>query len=136
MIKKIGVTDVPKEFCRPEICLPGVFDAMFVFGDQSIEVMRDKLQSRYLRSNVAHKQLARTSLTKLQRLRPLMLLYIDMYCYDFLCHSLQEIHLAKNHNLKKLCRILAIHNFLSLPAKSCVYILTFGSVISSQSLFS
>ena len=31
--------------------------------DLSIEVMRDILQSRYLRSNVAHKQLARTSLT-------------------------------------------------------------------------
>ena len=31
--------------------------------DQSIEVIRDILQSRYLRSNVAHKQLARTSLT-------------------------------------------------------------------------
>ena len=30
--------------------------------DLSIEVMRDILQSRYLRSNVAHKQLARTSL--------------------------------------------------------------------------
>ena len=28
--------------------------------DQSIEVMRDILQSRYLRSNGAHKQLART----------------------------------------------------------------------------
>ena len=27
-----------------------------------LEVMRDILQSRYLRSNVAHKQLARTSL--------------------------------------------------------------------------
>ena len=34
------------------------------FRDQSIEVMRDILQSRYLRSNVAHKQLARTSLIK------------------------------------------------------------------------
>ena len=31
--------------------------------DQSIEVMRDILQSRYLRSNGAHKQLARTSLS-------------------------------------------------------------------------
>ena len=31
--------------------------------DPSIEVMRDILQSRYLRSNVAHKQLARTSLS-------------------------------------------------------------------------
>ena len=31
--------------------------------DQSIEVMRNMLQSRYLRSNVAHKQLARTSLS-------------------------------------------------------------------------
>ena len=30
--------------------------------NQSIEVIRDILQSRYLRSNVAHKQLARTSL--------------------------------------------------------------------------
>ena len=29
------------------------------------EVMRDILQSRYLRSNVAHKPLARTSLSKL-----------------------------------------------------------------------
>ena len=29
------------------------------------EVMRDVLQSRYLRSNVAHKQLARTSLREL-----------------------------------------------------------------------
>ena len=28
-----------------------------------LEVMRDILQSRYLRSNVAHKQLARTSLS-------------------------------------------------------------------------
>ena len=31
--------------------------------DQSIEVMRDILQSRYLHSNGAHKQLARTSLS-------------------------------------------------------------------------
>ena len=30
-----------------------------------LEVMRDILQSRYLRSNVAHKQLARTSLNKI-----------------------------------------------------------------------
>ena len=30
--------------------------------DQSIEEMRDILQSRFLRSNVPHKQLARTSL--------------------------------------------------------------------------
>ena len=30
-----------------------------------LEVMRDILQSRYLRSNVAHKQLARTSLINL-----------------------------------------------------------------------
>ena len=29
-----------------------------------LEVMRDALQSRYLRSNVAHKQLARTSLNR------------------------------------------------------------------------
>ena len=36
--------------------------------DQSIEVMRDILQSRYLRSNVAHKQLARTSFISLFRL--------------------------------------------------------------------
>ena len=58
MIKKIGVIDDPKEFCCPKIFFPGVFDAMFIFGPQSIEVMRDILQSRYLRSNVAHKQLA------------------------------------------------------------------------------
>ena len=31
-----------------------------------LEVMRDILQSRYLRSNVAHKQLARTSLKELR----------------------------------------------------------------------
>ena len=61
MIKKIGVTDDPKEFCRPEIFFPGVLDAVYL-RDQSVEVMRDILQSRYLGSNVAHKQLARTSL--------------------------------------------------------------------------
>ena len=33
MIKKIGVTDDLKEFCRPEICFPGVFDAMFNRSD-------------------------------------------------------------------------------------------------------
>ena len=60
MIKKIGVTDDPKEFCPPDFFPPGVLDAMFLFG--SIVVMRDILQSRYLRSNVAHKQLAQTSL--------------------------------------------------------------------------
>ena len=32
MKEKIGVTDEPKEFCRPEIFFPGVFDAMFIFG--------------------------------------------------------------------------------------------------------
>ena len=32
--------------------------------DQSIEGMRDIFQSRYLRSNVAQKQLARTSLSQ------------------------------------------------------------------------
>ena len=35
-----------------------------------LEVMRDILQSRYLRSNVAHKQLARTSLRALDTLLP------------------------------------------------------------------
>ena len=61
MIKKIGVTDDPKEFCRPEIFFPRRFRRHVYLRDQSIEVMRDILQSRYLRSNVAHKQLARTS---------------------------------------------------------------------------
>ena len=32
MIKKIGVTDDPKEQNRPEIFSSGVFDAMFIFG--------------------------------------------------------------------------------------------------------
>ena len=32
-----------------------------------LEVMRDILQSRYLRSNVRHKQLARTSLSLWER---------------------------------------------------------------------
>ena len=62
MIKKIGITDDPKEFCRPEISFPGVFRRHVYLRDQSIEVMRDILQLRYLRSNVAHKQLAPTSL--------------------------------------------------------------------------
>ena len=61
MIKKIGVTDDPKEFCRPEICFPGVFRRHVYLRDQPIEVMRDILQSRYLHSNVADKQIARTS---------------------------------------------------------------------------
>ena len=51
----------PKEFCRSEICFPGVFPRHAYLRDQPIEVMRDILQSRYLHSNVAHKQLARTS---------------------------------------------------------------------------
>ena len=50
------------------IFFPGVFDAMLIFGtSQSLlirEVMRDILQSRYLRSNDAHKQLARTFFSK------------------------------------------------------------------------
>ena len=40
---------------------PGVVDAMFIFG--TCQSMRDILQSRYLRRRVAHKQLARTSLS-------------------------------------------------------------------------
>ena len=40
------------------------FSTHVYLGDQSIEVMRDILQSRYQRSNVAHKQLARTSLSQ------------------------------------------------------------------------
>ena len=32
MIKKIGVTDDPKEENRPEFFSPGVFEAMFIFG--------------------------------------------------------------------------------------------------------
>ena len=58
MIKKIWVTDDPKEFCRPEFFSP-VFSTPCL---SSGPVMRDILQSRYLRSNGAHKQLARTSL--------------------------------------------------------------------------
>ena len=42
--------------------IPRRFRRHVYLRDQSIEVMRDILQSRYLRSNVAHKQLARTSL--------------------------------------------------------------------------
>ena len=43
-------------------CFPRRFGRHVYLRDQSIVVMRDILQSRYLRSNVAHKQLARTSL--------------------------------------------------------------------------
>ena len=57
MIKKIGVTDDPKKFCRPEFFSP-VFSTPCLCSGLLIEVMRDILQSRYLRSNVAHKQLA------------------------------------------------------------------------------
>ena len=38
---------------------PRRFQRQVYLRDQSIEVMRDILQSRYLHSNVAHKQLAR-----------------------------------------------------------------------------
>ena len=46
----------------PEIFSPE-FSTPFFFRDLSIVVMRDILQSRYLRRRVAHKQLARTSLS-------------------------------------------------------------------------
>ena len=49
---KIGLNFFPRRF-RCHVYL----------RDQSIVVMRDILQSRYLRSNIAHKQLARTSLS-------------------------------------------------------------------------
>ena len=43
---------------------PGCFRRHVYLKDLLIVVMRDILQSRYLRRRVAHKQLARTSLTK------------------------------------------------------------------------
>ena len=49
---KLGLKFFPRRFRRH-----------VYLRDQSIEVMCDILQSRYLRSNVAHKQLARTSLS-------------------------------------------------------------------------
>ena len=72
MFKKIGVTDDPKEFCRPEIFFLRCFRRLVYLRDQSIEVMRDILQSRYLRSNVAHKQLAQKSLNQKNKLRSLL----------------------------------------------------------------
>ena len=46
---------------------PGCFRRHVYLKDLSIVVMRDILQSRYLRRRVAHKQLARTSLSSLKR---------------------------------------------------------------------
>ena len=66
MIKKIGVTDDPKEQTRPEIFFPRRFRRHVYLRDLSIVVMRDILQSRYLRRRVAHKQLARTSLRQMR----------------------------------------------------------------------
>ena len=45
-------------------CFPRRFRRHVYLRDLSIVVMRDILQSRYLRRRVAHKQLARTSLSK------------------------------------------------------------------------
>ena len=51
-------------FCRSTIFFPVVFDAMFVIlGTSQWWLTRDIMLSRYLRRLVAHKQLARTSLT-------------------------------------------------------------------------
>ena len=65
---------------------PRCFQRHVYLRDQSIEVMRGILQSRYVRSNVAHKQLARTSLSfsaRLQNTRPLICIWIDLLYASF-----------------------------------------------------
>ena len=65
---------------------PRCFRRHVYLRDQSIEVIRDILQSRYLRSNVAHKQLARTSLKENRQL--FFTAKVRWFCLNFWIFSL------------------------------------------------